>query len=245
MNFTFNGISSSTYGVNVTDIRIFSPEVRDEYEYIPGKDGSYIFNAAYGDRRVEVECYIAQPTVTETLTKEREITGWLLRPQTRARLSFEIDESVYFLAKVDEQIEFSHQLNVSFFTISFNCEPFIYSVQEYVKSVQLSSGSTSYVQVEGTAYNYPIIEISPVSSNIAGGQLQVRGIKLNINLPINAGETLILDTAKLTATKNGANVLANISGTFMPLWSGINSVYWLANNGAAANVTFKYHARWL
>jgi len=294
MNFTFNGISSSTYGVNVTDIRIFSPEVRDEYEYIPGKDGSYIFNAAYGDRRVEVECYIAQPTVTETLTKEREITGWLLRPQTRARLSFEIDESVYFLAKVDEQIEFSHQLNVSFFTISFNCEPFIYSVQEYVKSVQLSSGSTSYIQVEGTAYNYPIIEISPVSINtgynnhansgynahfnfgynngynnhfnsgyndhantgynnhvnvsatsIAGGQLQVRGIKLNVNLPINAGETLLLDTAKLTATKNNTSVLANISGTFMPLWAGSNSVYWLADNGAAANITFRYHARWL
>ena len=245
MDFTFNGTSAFTYGVNVTDVRIFSPEVRDEYEYIPGKDGSYIFNAAYGDRRVEVDCYIARSTVEETLAKEREITGWLLRPQQRAQLRFTTDQTVYFMAKVDEQIEFNHQLNVSFFTISFNCEPFIYSVQEYSKTVQVASGSTMYVQVEGTAYTYPVIEISPVSSNIAGGQLQVRGIKLNINLPINAGEKLILDTSKLTATKGGANVLANISGTFMPLWAGINSVYWLADNGAAANVTFKYHARWL
>jgi len=151
VDFTFNGTSAYTYGVNVTDIRIFSPEVRDEYEYIPGRDGSYIFNAAYGDRRVEVDCYIARSTVEETLAREREITGWLLRPQTRAQLRFTTDQTVYFMAKVDEQIEFNHQLNVSFFTISFNCEPFIYSVQEYEKTVQVASGSTMYVQVEGTA----------------------------------------------------------------------------------------------
>ena len=81
-----------------------------------------------------------------------------------------------------------------------------------------------------------------------GGVVCPSGIKIVLSYLGNlaAGETLVIDIAKKTATLDGVNVLKDMSGTFYDLLAGANTITYEDSEGSRTLVvTVTYKDKWL
>ena len=154
-------------------------------------------------------------------------------------------------------------------TVNFDCKPFAYSIEEDVFLEVLVSGEAATTLVnEGTHETLPVISIT--AQTLSGGMdqaIEVTGAfdpaasyvvtltnpaitigsdKLVYTGTLTTGQTLIIDCEHYQATKAGANVLSNISGTWPVLAVGNNNLSIVddtCDSGAIIEIT--YRKRWL
>lgn len=93
----------------------------------------------------------------------------------------------------------------------------------------------NYIDISG-ATSYPIITIAgavtnPVIENLTTGE------RIEYDGTIAASQTLILDSENQTATLNGLNVFDKISGDFITLAPGRNSIQYVPTSQSASNTT--------
>jgi predicted phage tail component-like protein len=172
LDFTFNGVKASDMGIKVMDIRhTVMPAIQDRYETVPGRDGSYLFAQAYGDRIISIDCLVLSTDYKSTRQDIIPISAWL-NTKDRARLELNDLPDKYLMAKLTNGGELNRFLYTGTFTLEFNCEPFAYDELAVNYNIIITS---SFFLRNSKAYN---IDYTLVNENVA------REWPLGTNLPI-------------------------------------------------------------
>ncbi len=206
MSFTFNGISSDSFGIIVRDIkRPLLPDQNDNYLQIPGRHGSYLFNRELNDRIIEIDCVLADDTIESLRDKLRQIAVWLYVDE-RKPLSFADELDKYYLAKLDGVIDVEQIIAIGQFTLRFRCEPLAYG-----KLVRVNLDNNTKIYNKGT---YPSkgmikIEITEETDHLEVTLLNTREF-LYIDDNFDTGDIVVIDLEKEYVTKNDYSAMPNL-----------------------------------
>lgn len=265
MGFTFNGKHSSAFGIT-TKIknRPHFPEPKNHTEDDASRDGEYNFSTANPDGRtryspkiIEVECGFVQKDMTHIQIRAHEIAVWLAAGEQK--LIFDDEKALAYLARVANRLDLEPLIaRVGKFTLAFRCRPFadgrcqsdlpIPDAGEEVKVVagygyrfdmtptvySVTSNKTISVYNAGNWYVKPKIKISGSFTKIS---LTANGKTLNYNTPLSNAEILLDCDLSKAIKDNAVNVNSNVSGQYLELSSGFNSI---EITGTALNCTVTF-----
>lgn len=234
--FTFNGIDFSTKNIKVSEIKrpLIAPQ-KISTTSIEGKAGE-IFNRKVSDIfNVDVDFYLFGATPMELIADIRELAGDL-DSQVPAKLIFKDEPDKYVMAIV-ESTEIEKRGRHAIISISFRCsDPYWYAIQDDIFDYE-TVGAKAVVR-KGNAESYPIIEIKGTSSTSGKFGIGANGSMLNYTGSLTAGETLVIDSERLTAyTRNANGVVSSALSKldvldFPVLTKGDNNFVLSATNGA-------------
>lgn len=257
--FVFDGMDSRDFSLRLSNIsRPLLPEIRDHYEQIPGRHGSYLFPQPFGDRIVTVSCLLQTRTVEERLQMVRRISSWL-STNNKAMLWFSDEPDVFYLAKVNKAPDFEELLTFGRFTVEFLCEPFKYSVFSKQVVCEMDSNSVQYISNGGTAETYPTLVIEAVYGEIQNPKITINDKYLLYNGVLTPNSAIEINTESFLATKSmerdivttGAydtaenNILSMIDGEFGALFPGGNTFAYSSANGQRARIRLVWQERYL
>lgn len=147
MGFKFGDYHSfKNFGL-ITKIRnrpIMS-QPKTHYENNDCMDGEYDFSEAnpqqrlmYESKNIEVDCALKQSDSYDLIVKSRDVAGWLAYGEKR--LIFDDEKDVYYLARVNNKLDYSSQFNrIGKFTAQFKCQPYRYFIVSTGEDVILDS----------------------------------------------------------------------------------------------------------
>jgi len=150
--FTYNNISSMTYGIVAKSVnRPILPVLRRRELIIPGKHGAYDFaDNTYERRIIEVELKYVGTSFTEFRTRARQIAYWLSGYSGTKNLIFSDETDKWYVAKIYSEIGLQNLFHIGTCTITFECEPFAYAdLAEYDEDIEYDTG---YEYDEGLIY---------------------------------------------------------------------------------------------
>lgn len=258
MNFTFNGQSSADFGLVVkSKDRPLLPRIRQTYETVPGRDGTYDFSDnTLEDRVLEVTCSFVAASVGELRYVARNLAAWLYTT-AKSQLIFDDEPDIYYMGRLENQVSLDQLVALGEFTLQFRCEPIAYYLYEAAgetldqstilyrerrlyEDYVFNVGSRAVVTVDnfGTAPVAPIIVITGSATTLSitcGSNTLTYGEALS-------SSTLTIDNDKMTATVGAANKLNKLSGSFIVLPPGIQTVT-IDGTGLNLTVTFKVYVR--
>jgi predicted phage tail component-like protein len=160
LDFTFNGVKASDMGLKIMNIQhSIMPAIRDQYEAIAGRHGSYLFAQAYGDRIVTIECLRLSSDFSNVRQDIFLISAWL-NTNDRVRLELSDMPGKYYMAKLTNGGDLNRFLYTGTFTLEFNCEPFAYDDLMLIYSIVISGSPFSR---NSAAYN---IDYTSVGNNM-------------------------------------------------------------------------------
>lgn len=168
---TFNGMTSSSYGIVVEHFPDYEYPERDyTVTHVPGRNGDIVVdNGSYQNVKRTYQIAIGATSQESFSDISRKISRWLHEPSTYARLEDTYEPDVYRLAYYDENNKIENVLDrAGRAEISFVCKP-----QKYLKSGEIplsypNDGNNIYLW-NSTAFNSkPIITIHPARDNSRG-----------------------------------------------------------------------------
>jgi len=259
--FTFNNIHSSEMGLTVrTKNKPIIPAPKRATSSLSTRDGllDYSQSNPYGhilfeQREISVECSFIKKSLEEIRRTARDIAVWL--GFSVGKLVFDDEPDVYYIARVSNRLDLEQQLFRGSFRIVFSCEPYAHSffksgvVHSYgeglsyngtvhyggLNSFYLTGAKIVTVENKGV-YVRPKIKIDGSFDKIS---IICNKKILTCTEPQKSG-ILVIDCEKMTAVKNSViNVLPAVSGDFIELKNGKNSVTFTGNNLDCV-VTFEF-----
>ena len=150
--FTYNNISSMTYGIVAKSVnRPILPVLRRRELIIPGKHGAYDFaDNTYERRIIEVELKYVGTSFTEFRIRARQIAYWLSGYSGTKNLIFSDETDKWYVAKIYSEIGLQNLFRIGTCTIQFECESFAYAdLAEYDEDIEYDTG---YEYDEGLIY---------------------------------------------------------------------------------------------
>lgn len=141
--FTYNGISSSTYGIVAKSVnRPILPVLRSRELVIPGRHGVYDFaDNAFEKRIIEVELKYIGTSFAELRTRARTIAYWLSGYSGNKNLVFSDETDKWYVAKIYSEIGLSNLFKIGECSVQFECEPFAYAtLDEYDVTYEYDTG---------------------------------------------------------------------------------------------------------
>lgn len=185
--FTFDGVSSSTYGVYLTGEGAFNaPQRAVEMIEIPGRNGNYALDQGKFEN-ISVTYKVGMFDVDESnfATKVSNFRNWLCSKVGYKRLTDEYNANEYRMAVYASGFELDHDLLIAGEAeITFDCKP-----QRW-----LTSGETeTSVANNGTITNPTLFESKPTLKFQGYGDITLAGQKVSVaNVPI--GLVLLADS---------------------------------------------------
>ncbi|WP_080869195.1 distal tail protein Dit [Aneurinibacillus migulanus] len=259
-DFTYKGVSARSMGVRIKSIkRPLLANMRQQYEDVAGRHGSYSFSdGTLEDIIVEVECFVSVQDRSDLRYQIRQLASWLYS-RNKQQLIFDDEPDLYYYGRITNQIDLEALIRFGKFTLQFRCDPFSYLIENASELIldsdvtlnrdirvddQYSFAVTGPVMVEvnnfGMAELYPILQVSgsftTLSVTTNGQTLQYTESLVNQTLEIN-GENM---TAKVA----GVNKLNKVSGAFLELIPGINSIQ-IDGTGLNCTVSFFFAPRFM
>ena len=274
MHFTFNGISSKSFGLRTkSKLRPLLPEMRKKYVDIAGRDGSYDFSDnTLEDRMIDIECSFISDSVGDLRYKLRNVAKWLHNNGNKAALVFSDEPDLFYMAKLNNKIDLEQTVTMGEFTLYFRCEPTAYSVELAKDAYDLSSPTILYRDLEpndvfvfndiangGDIFvnNWGTYEVAPtlIISNPSGNDLEISlydeaGVtKISQffikNIPVgNTLFTVDMENYMCYRTNTNDNRLNLTFGDWWKLRSGQNKIY-VNGFGSAGSLEFRFNARFL
>jgi len=172
--FTFDGVSSDTYGVYITGEGVFNAPERDvDMLEIPGRNGAYVQDKGrFKNIKVTYKAGMFDVTESNFADKIANLRNWLGSKKGYVRLSDEYNPNEYRMAVFYSGIEVDHDyLIAGEFEITFECKP-----QRF-----LTSGETaSAVANNGTLSNPTLFDSSPLLAVKGYGNISFNGFSLDI-----------------------------------------------------------------
>lgn len=244
MGFSFNGTPSSDYGIIMkSKNRPVMPQMRQTYETVFGRDGTYDFSdGTVEDRIIEVECSFISASVSSLRQTLRNISSWL-HEKDKKQLIFNDDSSFYYMARVANQIDFEQTATMGTFTIIFRCEPFAYSTTLSTDTTTYTTATinSNFILINGaSAASFPIIKITSATARTVTLSFTNSTLGQTItltNVPISTSQLLIDCDKKQAYTVGTPNVnrLSLTTGDFVTLRGGSNSMNFTVSGNAAGN----------
>lgn len=248
-NFTFNHKHS------LNDIGIYSElkshplfaEPKSVYDDISGCDGELDFSAnnekgrvCFRPRIIELECHFAADGESREgfMRKTSEIAAWLTTNGYK-ELYFENEPGIVYYATALNLFNIEHITDFSgTFPLVFKCMPFKYSIE---KDTVSSNKNTLIINNDGYYCGFEL-SISGVISS--GFSIRCGNRSLTVNMPLNQGDTLFIDTDKMSVFHNGLPALYKCDGDFFELSPGENTIE-LVGSFANLNIEASYRKRYL
>ncbi len=130
ITFTYNGISSRTYGIVAKSVnRPILPALRKREVAIPGKHGTYDFDDNTFEKRIiEVELRYIGTSFNDLRVRARAIASWLSGLGGERNLVFSDETDKYYVAKIYSEIGLANLFKIGQATILFECQPFAYAL---------------------------------------------------------------------------------------------------------------------
>lgn len=129
--FTYNGRSSSDFGLHIEKKDVFSaPSYDAEFISIPGRSGDIINpNRRFSNIKVTYTVFLVRKNTAALASVLRDIKGWLYsEPDRYHKLTDSYDTEYFRYGVIFGNLDIEEQLNkVGSFTVTFNCKPYKYS----------------------------------------------------------------------------------------------------------------------
>lgn len=259
LDFTFNGVRASEMGLKVMDIKhSVMPAIRDQYELIAGRHGSYLFPQTYGDRIVSIDCLRISSDFKSVRQDIFPISAWL-NTSNRKKLELNDTPDKYYMAKLANSGDLDRFLYTGTFTLEFNCEPFAYSIDDVIMIYTMESGTTQGICYNGTAETSPSITITAAYGDIVSPKITINDVSLVYLGTIVSGGQIDINSNSFTVYKRmdrdimttGAydpaedSVLAFIDGEFPILKPDRNIMVYSSDNDISADIKIQYQERWI
>lgn len=223
-SFKFNGIESSTFKLVCKSVnRSLLPAVKLRRIEMPGMSGVYDLDANGVDYEYEIRTitmliqYIGT-SYTELRTRAREIAAWL-NTQGFAQLIINDETDKYYLAKVTGEINLDTMCESGSAEISFDCQPFAYSVAEVINNYgAINAPATKTTTNPGTrTINYK----SPPGSRL---YITATGSWTTLSFGMN-GTVMIYNEAAVNKTLNIDSILMEVLLDNVNKFSAISAGY--------------------
>lgn len=257
MGFTFNGVTSKSMKIRarLTSWQA-SPALRNFYETVPGKAGVADFGCDSAERTVKVECSVfPQKNFPALVAVLDGMAEWLDPTKGQGQLILEDVPDRYFMARLSEAVDCERLLrSAGQFTLSFICpDPYAYALTDetYIFS---EAGTHMAVRHTGNTDSYPVYALKGVIPSGTSSYISIvtGGSELRVTGPLSAGETLLVDSALVTAKvvdsagntlRNGLPLLAELN--FPVLSKGHNTVViFMAGNTTFTELKIQAGSRW-
>ena len=187
---TFDGRSSSEFGVHITGESVFNAAERDvEFIDIPGRNGAYALDKGrFNNMQVTYPAGMYADTEADFAQGISDFRNWLCSRKGYARLTDDYNPGEYRLAIYKSGLEVDPaQLLAGEFTITFDCKP-----ERFLTSGETAEAVTS----GGTITNPTLFESKPIIEVIGYGSIDINGETITVDdVPIGninlAGETTV------------------------------------------------------
>lgn len=174
--FSFDNVSSRTFGVYITSEAVYNAPERDvEMISIPGRNGAFALdNGRFENIEVKYPAGIFADTETDFAQAVSDLRNYLCSKKGYFRLTDEYNPNEYRLAVYKSGLEVSPvQAKAGEFEIIFDCKP-----QRF-----LTSGETEVtVASGGTLTNPTLFDSSPMIEIKGYGNLFINGEKISVQL---------------------------------------------------------------
>lgn len=197
---SLDGVHSSQVEAVVTDVKKpLLAQPRDQYEYIPGRESTMVFNDGYEDKNISVEL-----VVKDDKEKLRNVAKWLHKKE-KSKLIFDDEPDVFFMAKVSGIVDQDDQDDMGYVTlqVTFTSEPFLQSVD--LGSVTTANNEPIVINNSGTYEALPIFRVS-VTSKLTALKLTLNNEVLTFNSDIEAGSVFVIDTENIDIYEQNGDV---------------------------------------
>lgn len=204
MGFIYNGISSQSMKIKarLTNWQA-SPALRNSFVAVPGKPGVADFGSSIAEKTITVRCNVyPQHGFAGLVSVLDDMAEWLNPEHGLYQLVLDDVPDRYFTARLTEAVDCERLiLSAGAFDLKFVCpDPFAYALADE-SYILTAAGMSTLTRNKGNTDSEPVYllkgEISSGASTYVSlltndGELRVTG-------PLAAGETLVIDSGRLTA----------------------------------------------
>lgn len=255
MGFTYNDIHSKDMGLKarLTSWQV-SGRLRNFTTTVPGKYGVADFGADLDYREITAACSIFPRHTFSALVETLDgIAAWLDPTQGLHQLIFDDVPDRYFMARLNDAVDCERLIRAAgSFSLKFFCpDPFGYALEDEEFSIT-AAGTHTAKRETGNAESLPIYRITGTISGSGSITITTNGSALRIaNASLTEGETLVVDTDKMTAwvesgagitLRNGLPYLAELN--FPTLAVGENMVQVEVSGAALTKIEIQARSRW-
>lgn len=155
-----NGVNIPSF-VKVNKVR-FSvlPPIENNLLKVRGKYGLYNLGQDVGKRTITAEITIIAEQINGVMNATRELAEWLYHKEP-VQLIISDEPDKYYLVLPDGNTEIDEIVNIGKGEITFVCtEPFAFGSTHEITFTPQSEDEIYYIDVKGTAENYPQIELT-------------------------------------------------------------------------------------
>lgn len=228
LGFSFRGTHTNSFQGLVTKT-INNPLIaskRVKRITIPGRDGSYVFEDGYENKKLEFKCIVTKGSIQERRLRMRQIASWLSGTGDLV-LDYEKDKT-YKVVRTVSDISVALDKIIDEFNLEFEVEPFQYGTK---KTISVENPGTFVVHHTGNVAAQTLVSLTGT-----GDVLVTCG---NQSFTLNGmTEKLNLDSKRMIVyTESKENCLFKHSGDFIKLMPGDNSI---TVTGAVTDITIQF-----
>ena len=194
--FTYNGESSKTYGVYISDGAFYSAPMRDTTRVeIPGRNGAFLQDhGRFKNIQVVYRCTLYTEAETDFISGMADVRAWLCSVKGYAKLTDDFNPNEYRKAAFVDGIGVSNiRPEVGTFDITFDAMPQRFLTSGETKTTIASSGDTI---TNPTKFpSRPLLEVNGYGAiGINGNEVEIRDGAL--------GEVLLLSGGSVSKGEN-------------------------------------------
>jgi len=256
MGFIYNGISSQNMKVRarLTNWQA-SPALRNSFVSVPGKPGVADFGSSIAEKIITVRCGILpQRTFSGLVSLLDDVAEWLNPERGLHQLVLDDVPDRYFTARLTEAVDCERLIrSAGAFDLRFVCpDPFAYALTD--ESFTLTaSGANTVTRVKGNTDSEPVYLLKGIipSGSSTYISLTTNNVELRVVGSLASGETLVIDSGKVTAKvvnaqgetlRNGLPLLQELN--FPVLRKGANTVIVGVTGATFTELKIQAMSRW-
>ena len=224
--FTFNGISSSSFGLVVEKVPAMNRPARKYDRYsVPGRNGDiFVMQDAWENVEVEYDIFWAGDETVSATDIGYSITEWLFGPTGYQTLTdgFDADHfrKAVFVGPFDVE---NILMKYGRARVTFDCDPrrFLTSGMEWTA---LSADSATEIENPTGFIAAPVIELTGLTTQGGTRIRSTNGDNLTSFVIIDSGSFVIDSSRETIAQPDGTPAFNVVRGSYPLLWPGANSV---------------------
>lgn len=187
---------------------------RHTTEYVPGREGAWVFPELPGLREIEVECGIlADSFPLPRRGAVRDVARWIGSADTMRPMIISDDPDLFEMALLDGAPDVDEWRQLGRWKMKFIAMPYSYAVEaQEVEEVASSGLDTFALNVAGDVFSEPVIQITAAGA-LGSVELTLNGRTLVYDDIIGAADTVTFNSISKTVTL-GVNEDIDLIGYF-------------------------------
>ena len=200
------------------------PDLTNNTVKMPGHEGVFDFGETIGERKIQISCFIP-PGMSDAdfLDLKDSIIAWLNPDSGLCPLILDKEPGRVYSARLNEGFSFDKAVrNSCTFDLTFLCpDPYAYAATDETYTIA-QAGASTVTRTLGNAVSLPVYSLTGVIPSGTDTYITItpNDSELKIVGRLNSGETLVIDSALMTAKVVDANGDTLRNG--LPLLSELN-----------------------